>query len=128
MIEFDRARMWPTPNENPRAIIVILPAGDVPPAEAIEVFQEGSDLGLRGTVHRHERVTAGDCPRDWLDYDLRGLAPGEYTVVHRRSSESPGTESPHRGWSTFEGEEALVTTFINDPRFVSDAGTADVGR
>lgn len=127
MVEFHRARMWPMPSENPRSIFVILPTGDVPPAEAIEVLQDGVDLGLVGTLHRHETVTAGGCPRDWLDYDLRALPPGEYTVVHRRSAESPNTESPHRGWTTFDGEAALVTTFVIDARFVPDAGSGDAG-
>lgn len=108
---------------------VVIPTGTTPPAELIEVFQAGSDLGLRGTLRRGASLVpiGVDASADIVEYDLSGLAPGEYTLVHRRSSESPGRTSnvPESRWSTFEGEPALINHLVVLPPPVADAGAPD---
>ena len=105
---------------------VILPTGTTPISELLQVFQGESDLGLVGRVERNASLVPRgvDARADIVQYDLSSLPPGEYTLVHRRASESPGESSsvPRDRWTTFQGEEALVNFLIVRAPVGSDAG------
>lgn len=105
---------------------VILPTGTTPPSELLQVFQGESDLGLVGRIERNASLVpiGVDARADIVLYDLTSLPPGEYTLVHRRASESPGRSSnvPADRWTTFQGEEALVNFLVVRASVGADAG------
>jgi hypothetical protein len=69
-----------------------------------------------GTVRR-DFVESGSCAFDLVEYDISTLAPGRYLLVHRRSSAPEGFDYyVEADWTTFEGEDALVTTLVVSPR------------
>lgn len=99
-------------DRDPDLLRVWLPLGASPTREMIEVYDGETPVPSTGVLHRDVMPPGESCPHDGLDYDLRGLANGEYLVVHRLSS-SPSGLTTHEGpASTFDGEPALVTTIV----------------
>lgn len=83
-----------------------------PDSDAIELYQEDKPIALQRESGTTSRGNGGTCPFGATWFHATGLKPGQYTLVHRKSR---GTGDPVRvadvsepGWSTFEGEEALV--------------------
>ena len=108
---------WSGRTESPAAVFgvdytlirVRLPRGSALPArEKIEVFRGAEPLDLRGVLQPLLEED-GSCPFAAVDYDVSGLAPGEYTVVHRASTAPPGLTTTETRWTEHEGERALVT-------------------
>ena len=130
---------WTSPTiasrSNPRFVMVVVPDDDITdPGELVEIFDadSGERMAIERSLHVNERADrrfGGACTVDYVEYDLRRLPVGVYTVVHRLSSQLPGrTTMPADEWTEFEGEQALVTTmFVSEPADLDDAGTVDAG-
>ena len=105
--------------------------------EMLELYVDGtSRVALAGQLMRDVAIRRGDssCTWDYLVYPLSELPDGVYTIVHRRSSAPEGLllqefryTPPAVAWDTFDGEDALITTFPYPPGFVPDGGLPDGG-
>lgn len=107
--------------------VYLPPAERRPTMEMFEFFADERPLGITPMFYLRDPSTGSDS--SVLDYDLASLPDGEYLMVHRRSSIPPGLSPVEAhydwAWSTFDGEDALVTTLLR--RRVptdADAGTA----
>jgi hypothetical protein len=87
--------------------------------ELLEIYAPDGTarIPITGAVMR-DFVDDVTCPADVVDYDISTLAPGTYLMVHRRSSAPEGFDAylGEADWTTFEGEDALVTTLVVSPR------------
>lgn len=111
--------------ENEAVDVVIIP-DFVPTREMIELYAGSARVPLAGT-YVPDVIHPGSCPNDELQYDLTALPAGEYTLIHRASSAPPGYHTNATGWTTFEGEPALVTTLVHFAFTEDDAGLQDAG-
>lgn len=99
-----------------------------PESEMVEFYSGSERLPIAG-VYRRDIPNAYGCNDTGVVYDLSALPPGEYLLVHRRSSAPLGRESfwaNSNGWESYEGEAALVMT-LEMTRGIPDAGIADGG-
>lgn len=108
---------------NPESIIVGVPDGSLPSATLIEVYRDDSRVEIPSEMHveQNDARLGYECGATWIEFDLSALSGGEYLVVHRRSSELETADS-REDWARFDGEPALVTPFVIDPRRIRDAG------
>lgn len=92
------------------------PDTDMKPAgTTIEVYR-GTERLRAPSKHRSVGTLDGSCGHWQVDFfDLSGLDPGTYSLVHRRSSGINGEVfcgNEPCPWGTFDGEAALVTKLV----------------
>ena len=83
--------------------------------KGIEVFRGDQAIEVPSKTQAKGR-TAGSCGYGFVTtYDLRSLAPGRYTLVHRRANGINGKVSCGKEpctWGKFQGADALVTELV----------------
>jgi len=108
---------WNEVNEIPDGFFLFVGKSDGGSEDepVLELFDaSGTAVAFPFTVVEDQMCAMG-CPRTTASYDVSGLPPGDYTLVHRRRFGSgdmlivvPGGASIP--WSAWEGEQALVAT------------------
>lgn len=98
-----------------RHVWVVLPEGRRPRASMIELVRDGDRVDLPEPEIRDVPRPPAGCGRfRGQAFDLAGLAPGNYTVVHRRASAPEGlsVDGFRTGWITLGGEERLEAFLV----------------
>lgn len=112
---------WVTPPV--RDVWVVLPEGRVPAAPMIEVWRDGERVDVPASELHDIPEPPHGCGRfRGQRWELVDLAPGRYTIVHRRASAPDGVQLAYAPWTEVDGEERVEAVLL-----VPDGGEPDAG-